>query len=111
VRQPGGLAAAEVRADAAAAGGAPTAIASGGAPTTIALGRSDRSVGAAVARRVGAEHAVVEIVVCVGPESVIRVRVERVLDPLLVGVRPEQRADPTEGDRVGKAAPPLRVER
>ena len=110
VRQPGGLAAAEVGADAAAAGGAPTAVASGGAPTTIALGRSDRGVGAAVARRVGAEHAVVEIVVGVGPEGVIRIGVERVVDEVVVGVRPEQRADPTEDDRVSKAAPPLRVE-
>src|SRR5262249_12807353 len=110
VRQPGGLAAAEVGADAAAAGGAPTAIASGGAPTTIALRRSHRGIGAAVAPPVGAEHAVVEIVVGVGPEGVIRIGVERVVDEVVVGVRPEQRADPTEDDRVGKAAPPLRVE-
>src|SRR5262249_41521192 len=119
VRQPGGLSAAEVGADAAAARGAPTAIAScgapttmasGGAPTAIALGRSDRGVGATVALGVGAEHAVVEIVVRVGPEGVIGIGVERVVDEVVVGVRPEQRANPADDDWERTMPSPLGIE-
>src|SRR5215813_11653295 len=115
IRQPGGLAAAKVGADAAAAGNAPN---SGAAATltaasvtaVIAVRRSDRGVGATVALGVGPEHAVVEIVVGVRPEGVIRIRVERVVDEVVVGVRPEQRANPADDDRERTMPSPLRVE-
>src|SRR5262249_38598263 len=115
IRQPGGLAAAKVGADAAAAGNAPN---SGAAATltaasitaVIAVRRSDRGIGATAALRGGAELAGVEIVVGVGQEGVIRIRVERVVAEVVVGVRPEQRANPADDDRERTMPSPLRVE-
>src|SRR5262249_48229195 len=63
-----------------------------------------------IAVRVGAEHAVVEVVVGIGPERVIRIRIEGVVDEVVVGVRPEQRADKSDHDRKRAMPPPLRVE-
>src|SRR5262249_31832127 len=78
--------------------------------TTKAARRSDRGIGAVITECVSAEHAVVEVIVRIGPERVICIGVERVIDEVVVGVGPEQWADPADHDRVGKMAPPLRVE-
>src|SRR5262245_26840979 len=100
--------------DASATGGAssiatPSVASPSRATPTTAL-RSDRGIGAAITECVSAEHAVVEVIVRIGPERVIGIGVERVIDEVIVGVGPEQWADPADYDRVGKMAPPLRVE-
>src|SRR5262249_58044956 len=77
---------------------------------TIASGGSDRGIGTAITECVSAEHPVVEVIVRIGPERVICIGVERVIDEVVVCVGPEQWADPADYDRVGKMAPPLRVE-
>src|SRR5262249_20439349 len=120
IRQPCGLPAAEVGFDTAAGRGAsrnrprPTGTAArviaASASAAVAARRLDRRVGAAIAVRVGAEHAVVEVVVGIGPERVIRIRIEGVVDEVVVGVRPEQRADKSDHDRKRAMPPPLRVE-
>src|SRR6266480_4697228 len=119
IRQPGGLTAAQVgfHASAGCEGSAARAAAIIAAATVIAavigavsVRRSDRGIGAAIARRIGAEHAVVEVIVGIGPERVIRIRIEGVVHEVVIGVRPEQRADEPDHDRAGKTAPPLRIE-
>src|SRR5262249_34408339 len=120
IRQPCGLPAAEVGFDTAAGRGAsrnrprPTGTAArviaASVSAAVAARRLDRRVGAAIAVRVGAEHAVVEVVVGIGPERVIRIRIEGVVDEVVVGVRPEQRADKSDHDRKRAMPPPLRVE-
>src|SRR5439155_360897 len=77
IRQPGRLTDAEVSFDASAGceGSAARAAAIIAAATVIAavigavsVRRSDRGISAAIARRIGAEHAVVEVIVGIGPE-------------------------------------------
>src|SRR6266704_4933275 len=109
IGEPGGLPAAEVGFDASAAGGASSiatpSVAIPSIATTIAARRSDRGIGAAITECVSAEHAVVEVIVRIGPERVICIGVERVIDEVVVGVGPEKWADPADHDRVGKMAP------
>src|SRR5262249_42697129 len=108
VGQAGGLPAAEVGFDASAAGRAPS-VATPSVAATIAA-RRDHGIGVAIAERVSAKYALVDVVVGVGPERVIRVGIEGVIDEVVVGVRPEQWAYPPDHDRVRKMASPLRIE-
>src|SRR5262245_6232501 len=109
IGQPDGLSAAEIGFDAPAPRGAAESV-SPAAVTAARAARAGRRIGAVIAERVGAEHAVVEVVVRVRPERVIGVGIEGVVDEVVVGVRPEQRADPADHDRAAEMAPPLRVE-
>src|SRR5262249_13897590 len=120
IRQPGGLSATKVGSDASAAGNGSASRAAASVPAAsvtaatvvaaIAALRADGGIGAAIAERVGAEHAVVEVVVGVGPERVIGIGVERVVDEVVVGVRPEQRTNPADDDWERTMPSPLRVE-
>src|SRR5262249_50557687 len=113
VRQTGGLSAAEIGFDASSTSGAASVSTASGAPPSVATRvppPSDRGLRAATAQPVSAEHAVVEVIVGVGPKRVIRIWIESVIDEIGVGVRPKQRADPADHDRVRKMPTPLRVE-
>ena len=70
----------------------------------------DRGVGAAITLRIAAECALVEVVVGVRPERVVRMGVEGVIDEVIVGIWPEHGSDPADDDRPRPMPLPSRIE-
>src|SRR5262249_6001644 len=58
----------------------------------------------------GTVNAVVDVVVGVGPEVVIGIRPEHVVEEVVIGVGPEQRPDPTNDETAAPPGPPARPE-
>src|SRR5262249_40157794 len=59
-----------------------------------------------------AEHSGIEVIVSIRPERVVGVGIEGVIDEVVVGVGPEQRARPSDDEhgRASKVAPERRSE-
>jgi hypothetical protein len=59
----------------------------------------DRRIGAAIALGIAAKCALVEVVVRVRPERIVRVGIEGVVDEVIVRIGPEHGPDPADDDR------------
>ena len=91
-----GLSAAEVGAHGAAGAGTFAA----GAWACGPLRPSGGGVAAfsAIAQRIGAEHAGIDVIIGIGPERIIGVGIEGVVDEIGIGIGPEQWADPADDE-------------
>jgi hypothetical protein len=82
-----------------ATGGTPTASARGYPGTLRPSGHRIGAAVIAIVQRIGAVHAVIDVVVGGGPEGVIGVGIEGVVDEIVIGVGPEHRADKADDER------------